>query len=194
MSLRLLFPPGFFFLVLLLTFVSGTPASAKYERSLETYLAPDVTLINQDRQPVQLRQLLNSGKPVLLDFIYATCTTICPVLSAGFSNLQKKLGDEAAGVQFVSISIDPEHDRPEIMKTYLTRYRARPGWDYLTGTRTDIDQVMHAFDAYVSDKMSHYPLTLIKVPGKDQWLRIYGLTSTRDLLREYRQLYPGKAK
>ena len=48
---------------------------------------------------------------------------------------------------------------------------------------------MHAFDGYVSNKMSHYPLTLIKMPGKEQWVRVYGLVGTRDLIKEIEQLY-----
>lgn len=186
-------------LLLLLT-LTGLPCldqpaqAAKYERSLETYTIPDVELINQQHQQVRSSELLNSGQPVLVDFIYATCTTICPVLSAGFSNLQKKLGEEAREVRFVSFSIDPEYDKPEIMREYLERYRAKPGWDFLTGTRADIDKIMHAFDAYVSNKMSHYPLILIKTPNQDEWVRIYGLVGTRDLMEEFRRYYPAKGE
>lgn len=165
-------------------------ASPKFTRSLETYQPPDVVLIDQQHQPVRLAELFATDQPVLVDFIYATCTTICPVLSAGFSNLQKKLGKESQGVKFISFSIDPEYDTPEIMRDYLDRYRAKPGWDFLTGNRQDIDKVMHAFDAYVPNKMSHYPLLLIKTPQKNEWVRIFGLIGTRDLLEEFRRHYP----
>lgn len=160
----------------------------RYKRTLAAYPIPDVTLINQDRDEVNLKDFLNSGKPVLLDFIYATCTTICPILSAGFSNMQKKLGSDVDKVHFVSISIDPEYDTPEVMQQYLDRYRAKPGWNYFTGSRKDIDAVMHAFDAYVPNKMSHYPLTLLWKPGNKEWVRIYGMISTKDLMFEYNRL------
>jgi protein SCO1/2 len=173
---------------------TGLASEKKYQRSLESYVTPQVELINQDRAHINLEQLLTAEGPVMLDFIYATCTTICPVLSAGFSNLQKRLGAEAGGVRFVSISIDPEHDTPEIMREYLDRYRAKPGWDFLTGGRQEIDLVMHAFDAFVSNKMSHYPLILIKKPGTNEWVRIFGLIGTRDLLEEYRRYYPAPEK
>ena len=166
----------------------------RYERCVVQYKIPDVTLINQDRSKVQFKEIFNSDKPVLLDFIYGTCTTICPVLSAGFSNMQKKLGSNVDKVRFVSISIDPEHDTPEVMKTYLARYRAKPGWDFLTGTREDIDLVMRAFDAYVPNKMNHYPLTFLWTPGTDKWVRIYGMISTGDLMSEYNKLQNGNKK
>jgi len=160
----------------------------RYQRSVEQYIVPDVELVNQDRQKVRLQELLSGDKPVMLDFIYGTCTTICPVLSAGFSNLQKKLGTESGELQLVSVTIDPQYDTPEIMKEYLQRYRSKPGWDFLTGSSEDIDKVMHAFDAYVPNKMSHYPLTLLRGPGDKDWIRIYGLIGTGDLMAEYRGL------
>jgi protein SCO1/2 len=164
-------------------------AAAKYQRTVESYQIPDVTLTNQDGEDVKLSDLINRKQPVLIDFIYATCTTICPILSAGYSHLQRKLGDHSETIKLLSFSIDPEHDRPQVMTEYLQRYQAKPGWDFLTGNRKDIDTVMHAFDAYVSNKMSHYPLTLIKVPGKEQWVRLYGLVGTKALTKEIELLY-----
>lgn len=161
---------------------------ANYKRSEAKYVIPDVVLVNQNGEKVRLRELLNAKKPVLLDFIYGTCTTICPVLSAGFSHFQKKLGPEVRNVVLVSVTIDPENDTPEVMRAYLKRYRARHGWDFLTGSRADIDRVMKAFDAYVPNKMAHYPLTLLKAPRDDRWVRIYGLVGTSELIAEYHKI------
>lgn len=163
-------------------------AGLRYQRSVHPYEVPSVTLLSQDRLQVKLDELVDSDRPVLVDFIFGTCTTICPVMSAGYSNLQRKLGEEAKQVRLVSISIDPEHDTPEVMKSYLERYRAKPGWDFLTGSRADIDKVMRAFDAYVPDKMSHRPVMFLRAPGEKEWIRIYGLVSTRELMEEYRKV------
>ena len=159
-------------------------AAPRYERSVEAYAMPDVVLVNQDGDKVRLKKLLESDKPLIVDFIYGTCTTICPVLSAGFSHLQRKLGDESEKVHLVSITIDPEHDTPRVMKKYLERYRAKPGWDFLTGSRRDIDRVMSAFDAYFRDKMDHKPLTFIRSPEDGKWVRLYGLMGSRDFMKE----------
>lgn len=167
------------------------PASAeelKYKRTIETYSMPDVTLVNQNGSRVKLKNLVNSDRPVVVDFIYGTCTTICPVLSAGYANLQQKLGEGSAKVQLISISIDPENDTPKVMKEYLKRYRARPGWDFLTGSRADIDKVMYAFNAYIPNKMYHYPLNLIRDPKDGKWVRIFGLTSTSEFMNEYKKV------
>lgn len=186
-SLLLLLLPA----LAILALPAGAQAEAKkrYKRTVEKYTTPDVTLVNQDGKKVRLTELLAADQPVMLDFIYGTCTTICPVLSAGYSNLQRKLGPEGAQqVRLVSVTIDPEYDTPKVMTEYLQRYNRQPGWDFLTGNRDDIDRVMRAFDAYVPNKMAHYPLTLLRGPGAENWVRIYGLIGTADLMSEYQQL------
>jgi protein SCO1/2 len=170
---------------------SAQAESKKYKRSVEKYTIPDVVLVNQDGKKVRLASLVDSEQPVIVDFIYGTCTTICPVLSAGFVNLQAKLGPSSQNVRLVSITIDPENDTPKVMKEYLKRFRAKPGWDFLTGSRADIDAVMRAFNAYIPDKMSHYPLNLIRMPKDGRWVRLYGLMSSRELLEEYQQSISG---
>lgn len=174
-----------FLLVCILPVLPTHAADIKYKRSIEKYNIPDVVLINQDGKKVRLQSLLNSDNPVIVDFIYGTCTTICPVLSAGYVNLQRKLETDSQKVRLISITIDPENDSPKVMKEYLKRYRAKPGWDFLTGSRADIDTVMRAFNAYIPDKMSHYPLNMIRMPKNGNWVRLFGLMSTKEFLNEY---------
>lgn len=95
------------------------------------------------------------------------------------------MGSEADKVRLVSISIDPDSDTPAVMKAYLRRYNAREGWDFLSGKREDVIRVMKAFDAYVVNKMNHFPLTILHVPGEKEWIRITELLGTSDLMREY---------
>jgi protein SCO1 len=159
-----------------------------YDRSLAQYEAPDVSLINQDGKYVKLKSLIDSGKPVILDFIFTTCTTVCPVLSAGFTNLRRELGAKAEQVQLISITIDPEHDRPEQLARYRQRFSGGPGWEFLTGSRDDVGRVLRAFDAFVVDKMSHEPLYLLRASNSTQWVRIKGLIKKSDLVAEYRKM------
>lgn len=180
-------------MVLFLFNLPSVQAKQRYVRTLEKYTIPDVTLINQDGKTIDLKHYLgDTDKNVVLEFIFATCTTICPILSIGLTNLQKKLGDEAGGVQLVSISIDPEHDTPRVMKEYLKRYNGGPGWDFLAGSLEDINRTMRAFDAYVSDKMGHRPLVFLHAPKAETWVRIDGLLSGRELKKEYLLLEKNK--
>lgn len=160
-------------------------AELRYRRTVESYVVPDVLLVNENGKKVHLKSFLVSNEPVMVEFIYGTCTTICPILSAGFASLQRKLGTDSRHVRLVSITIDPENDTPKVMHEYLARYHAKPGWDFLSGSRADIDRVMRAFAAYVPDKMYHFPLTLIRYPKSGTWVRINGLMSSSELMAEY---------
>jgi len=180
---------SFFLLFLAAVAFSATSVQAesrKYKRTVEKYTIPDVVLVNQDGKKVRLQSLLKGDTPVVVDFIYGTCTTICPVLSAGFINLQSKLALSGTNVRLVSITIDPENDTPKVMKEYLKRYRAKPGWDFLTGSRADIDATMKGFNAYIPDKMTHYPLNLIRNPRDGSWVRLFGIMSSREFMDEYK--------
>lgn len=161
---------------------------ARYRRTVVRYEVPDVVLVNQDGARVRLRQALAADKPVVLDFFFSTCTTVCPILSAGFSTMLKSLGTEAREVRVVSIATDPDHDTPEVLRGYRKRFDAGPEWELLTGSREDIDRVLRAFDAYSTNKATHRPLSFLRAPGGDSWVRIDGLIRASDLMAEYRGL------
>jgi protein SCO1/2 len=165
-----------------------TVPGAGYKRAIVPYQTPDVKLVDAKGKPVSLRSSLDGGDPVMLNFIFTTCTTICPVTSATFSMVQEKLGPEHGGMRLVSISIDPEHDTPSRLNAYAKTFGAGAQWSILTGSFEDSIAVQRAFDAYTGDKMNHRPVTFMrKGPGKP-WLRIDGFASADDLLQEYRKL------
>jgi protein SCO1/2 len=177
----------FLLVIALLSALFAVPvraAEGRYQRSIESYTMPDVTLVDQNGDKVRFKEIIESDKPVIVDFIYGTCTTICPVLSAGFVNLQRKLGADSQKVHLISVTIDPENDTPAVMKKYLKGFRSQPGWDFLTGSRKDIDRVMNAFNSYFRNKMDHKPITFIRTPSDGKWIKIYGLIGSKDFYNE----------
>lgn len=156
----------------------------RYAATTETYAIPDVELIDQLGTPVSLRMLLDTDQPVALNFIFTTCTTICPVMTATFAQMRQELGDAGSDLRLVSISIDPEYDRPDKLKAYSEQFRAGEGWDFLTGDSADIVQVLRSFDSYAGSKMNHQPVTLLKSPDSVSWTRLDGMASGKDLANE----------
>ncbi|HWJ35187.1 MAG TPA: SCO family protein [Steroidobacteraceae bacterium] len=158
--------------------------NAGSQRSEAQYTAPDVKLVRADGKTVSLPAELDDGRPVLMNFIYTSCTTICPLSSQVFEQFQKRLGNAHESVHLVSISIDPEQDTPVRLRAYAKQFDAASGWDHYTGTVAASTAVQRAFGAYRGDKMSHTPLTLARAaPGKP-WIRIDGFASADDLLAE----------
>lgn len=159
-------------------------ARPRYAVTRAQYEVPDVTLYDASGGAVPLRRLLGGQRPVALNFVFTTCTTICPVMTATFAQLRRELGESAAGLQRVSISIDPDYDRPAVLKEYAARFKADQDWTFLTGSGRDVEQVLRAFGAYAGSKMNHRPLTLLKSPAEPSWVRIDGLASGGDLAHE----------
>jgi protein SCO1/2 len=163
------------------------PAAPGYQRSQAAYTIPDITLYDQHGQRVSLPALLSAGdRPVMLNFIFTSCTAICPTMTAIFAKVQAQLGGDAARVQMVSVSIDPEHDTPAELAAYATRFGAGSQWLFLTGSLDDSIAVQKAFDAYRGDKMNHTPLTLFHATPGASWVRYDGFADAADLTSEYR--------
>jgi protein SCO1 len=166
---------------------ASTP-SAGYTRAEASYTIPDVTLVDMNGNKTSLRSEIDSGRPVVVNFIFTSCTAVCPVMSVTFSQVQRTLGNEAERPLMVSISIDPEYDTPARLKEYAARHDAGPDWHMLTGSKESILTVARAFDAWRGDKMNHTPSTYLRAGANKQWLRLDGFASPAEIVREYRSL------
>lgn len=176
---------GFLLLALLIYFL--TLEKERYQRTVVDYQIPAVTLLNQNSQAVPLRDYLSAGKPIMLEFIFTSCTTLCPNQSVKFANFQKKLATPEQ-VRLVSITVDPETDTPEVLRHYLQQYHARSGWDFLTGSKEDIKQVMAAFNIKPSDMITLDSSLLLRSPKTGQWVRVDGQLDNQDFFHEYQRL------
>ena len=155
-------------------------------RSTADYAVPEVKLVRADGTTVLLSEELNDGRPVMLNFIYTTCTTVCPLTSQTFSELQSKLGARRDSVHLMSISIDPEQDTPARLREYARKFGAGPEWQHYTGTLAASTAAQRAFNVYRGDKMSHTPATLFRAAPGRLWVRIDGFTTADQLLGELR--------
>ena len=162
--------------------------SKRYSRSLHDYQLPDLEVVNMAGEKTRLLDEVNPGKPVMVNFIFTTCTTICPVMIATFAQVQSELGAESDEVHMISFSIDPEHDTPERLREYAGRFNAGPQWQFLTGSLANSVAIQRAFDVYRGSKMNHEPTYLMKGADGNTWVRIDGLASATDIVTEYHRL------
>ncbi len=162
-------------------------SGSAYKRSITTYAVPDVVLTDADERPVRLLDLLASKDPVMVNFTFTTCSTICPVMTKVFSEVPARLGSDARQLRMISISIDPENDTPLQLKAYAKSLRAGERWTFLTGRSEDIRSVLLAFGTYRGNKMNHEPVTLMRPAHGKSWVRIEGFASPDELIGEFRR-------
>jgi len=157
-------------------------------KSTVAYDTPAVSLVRDDGKSVSLAREMDDGRPVVLNFIFTSCSSICPLASQTLAEFQRRLGPEGRGVHLMSISIDPEQDTPARLVEYAKRFRAGPEWQHYTGTLAASLAAQRAFDVYRGEKMSHTLVTLLRAtPGKP-WLRIEGFVTPDELVDDYRNL------
>ena len=145
--------------------------------------APDFKLKNQDGKVIHFYSDLIKGKTVAINFIFTTCTTICPPLAATFARVQKDLGDKVGReVHFISISVDPLTDTPERLKAWGAKFKAGAGWTFVTGDKQEIDKLLNALGASVARREDHSPAVIVGNDSKGVWTRTYGLAKTSQMV------------
>jgi protein SCO1/2 len=155
-------------------------------RSVVEIKLPSLPLVRQDRVVSNLGKELSAGEPVILGFIYTSCSTICPVTSQILSNSQDLLLKDFDKLRIVSVSIDPEYDTPARLTAYSKKFNAKPVWQHYTGTVAQSEAVQKAFGAFQGDKMNHLPLIFIGGGNSKSWVRLEGFPSAEQIAKEYR--------
>ena len=133
--------------------------------------APGFSLTSQDGRRVSLASL--RGKAVAVSFIYTQCPDICPLLTQKMVQVQDELGEDfGSKIQFVSITLDPEHDTEEALEDYAEFWGAKhDGWSFLTGTPQEVSEVIKRYGVYFSKtaegSVEHTQLTSL-IDGKGE--------------------------
>jgi len=149
----------------------------------------DAELVDQDGNKLHFGSDVLGDRLLVMNFVYTTCTTICPILSAKFTRLQEKLGDrQGREVFLVSMSIDPSRDTPPRLKAYAAKHKARAGWAHLTGKKEDVDRVLRGLGAYTTNFVDHAPMLLVGDGRTGRWARLNGFPTPEQVLAQIDEL------
>jgi cytochrome oxidase Cu insertion factor (SCO1/SenC/PrrC family) len=154
------------------------------EGSLTRLRIPDAVVYDQDGKRHNFYTDLVKERVVAINFIFTTCTTICPPLTATFRRVQQELGDRVGrDVQLISVSVDPTVDTPERLRDFAAKFKAGPGWTFVTGDKNEIDSLLQALGVAVANKNDHTPMVLVGNDATGHWTRTYGLASPKTLVQ-----------
>jgi protein SCO1/2 len=155
---------------------------------------PDVELLDQNGRKIHFYSDLVKGQTVVINFIFTTCTTICPPLGATFERVQKELGDKAGrDVRFISISVDPATDTPERLKAWGEKFHAGDAWTFVTGNKPQVDELLQALGASSASREDHSPTILIGNDAHGIWTRAYGLAKSSQLVQIINDVHANKS-
>lgn len=136
---------------------------------------PNVALQDQDGRTVRFYDDLIRHKVVAINFVYTSCTDICPLDTAQLRRVQEILGDRVGRDIFMySISINPERDTPQALRRFMRTYDIAPGWTFLTGSQADVTLLQRRLGitpADPNDLRSHNTSVIIGNENTGQWLR-----------------------
>lgn len=153
---------------------------AQLERPVETRALgglsiPDVDVVTQNGDSVRFPELVRD-KVVVMNFIFTTCTTVCPPMGANFSRLQKELGERAGrDVFLISVSVDPVNDTPERLRAWGEMFGAGPGWTLVTGSKVDVTRLLKDLQVFTPDIRDHAATVILGDAESDTWTRADGL-------------------
>jgi protein SCO1 len=159
----------------LLAAALGSAGSAVAGRWGADYF-PNVELTTQDGQKVRFYDDLLKDKMVAVNVLYTRCQDECPLETARLAQMKKALGRHMGRDFFIySISMDPEHDTPEVLKAYAARFHTGPGWLFLTGRPEDIRLVTRKLglsrQSDAVNKDGHAATLMVGNVAKEQWMR-----------------------
>lgn len=118
---------------------------------------PNVRLRTQDGRDVRFYDDLVKGKVVLINFMFTSCTQLCPRGTENLAKAQQAFGEHAGrDVFFISISVDPARDTPAMLEQYAERFHARPGWVFVTGAADDIGVIRRRLGVGDNDDKSQH--------------------------------------
>ena len=162
----------------------ATPAATTTDQfAFSSTQIPDVKVLDQNGQRLNFYTDLVKGRNVAINFIFTTCTSVCPVLTATFRRVQVELEKSQSDIKLISVSVDPTIDTPERLRDFAGKFKVGPGWTFVTGEKSDIDTLLRQLGAGVGNKNDHTSMILIGNDTADVWTRTYGLSSPTVLIK-----------
>ena len=160
-----------------------------------TFKLSETPLLDQHGRTLKFKSEALGERIAVIGFVYTTCTTVCPVVSAVMAQVQDKLGARLGrDVALVTVTVDPVRDTPARLKEYGAKLGSGAGWTWLTGPKPQVDEVLKVFGAYTPNFTEHPALVLVGDAKSGKWLRFYGFPTPEQLMAAVNELTAGRAK
>lgn len=155
---------------------------------------PDVKLLDQNSRERSLKSDVIGDRIVVMDFVYTSCTTVCPVVSAIMGEVQQKLGGRVGrDVALVSLTVDPVRDTPARLRDYARARGAGAGWSWLTGSTTAVNDTLKGMGTWTPNFEDHPVVMMVGDGRSGKWTRFYGFADPAMLVAQVESLIAARA-
>ena len=153
---------------------AATPAPGQDADAKGRSWFTDTVLVTQEGKPVRFYTDVLREKVVVIDFIFTRCAGACPILTERLNAVRRELGPLfGTKVRYVSISIDPEFDTPQVLKQFARTHRAEhPEWLFLTGKKADVKAVVSRLGQWTEEVGEHSTLFIAGSARERHWIKI----------------------
>jgi protein SCO1/2 len=154
-------------------------------------ILPNVVVQTQDGIQVRFYDDLIKGKVVLINFMFTSCTTQCPLTTANLVKVEEALGERLGrDVVMISVTVDPSVDTASVLKKYSRRYNTKPGWYFVTGRQKDIDLIRRRLGGLdnTGDKTQHTGIVVYGNEATGQWAATPAMAQPKAIVRSVMRL------
>jgi protein SCO1 len=142
---------------------------------------PDVEVVDQNGRHLRFSSDVLKDRTAVINTFFTNCAAICPITQENFSRLAKLLSKRLGrDVVLISISVDPEHDSPEHMKAWGSKFHVGTGWVLLGGNKTETEELLKSLGLFAPGNQRHQTAVLIGNRSAG-WVRASGFASEQKL-------------
>lgn len=169
---------------------SAIPTTFAANKDLRSHALPDLPVVTHEGKRVRFYSDLIEGKIVLINFMYSTCKGICPGMTTNLKNVYRALGDRVGRDVFMySITLQPEKDTAERLRSYVKARGIGDGWYFLTGEAFDLDQIRKRLGFYDpnpevdEDRAQHTGMLRVGNDARQRWTMCPALAEPSAIVR-----------
>ena len=162
---------------------------------------PNVPLVTHEGKVVRFYDDLIKNKIVMINFTYTDCNGICPGMTANLKQVYKEFGARMGKDIFMySISLQPEHDTPAVLKAFTELHKIKPGWTFLTGSRSNVELLREHLGFKFSDssldkdKSQHLGAVKFGIESLERWGMAPALGDPKYLAEYVRWMEPNGSR
>jgi protein SCO1/2 len=182
----------------LVPFALASPSKARSQDGAAWFT--NVAVTTHDVRTLRFYDDIMMGKILLINFFFTECDAVCPLMTENLVRVQELLAPRVGkDIFMVSITLQPEHDTPEVLAAYAKTYGVGPGWLFLTGKRSDIELLRHRLGFVDSDPVQdadleqHIGTVRIANEPMRRWAMCPALLEPAALVRTVKRVIPERA-